>query len=259
MNSLPTSANIPEPAPASGEAVALAYIAQELPKARKALRRTQILGVALLCVVAAYISVITLMLTRFFQPKEAAQVAAGMLIQRIDSGGPLLTKELESQIPRLIRQAPEYVLAQLPVYRADLEKRVEADFQVHCDKFNKEFGAEIDRVLDEHKTEIRSLIEGAHDRTALRKALPDFEQAVKHFLTRETDGRVISQSIAELAKALKDIEKRMDRLANGTNLTPEEQTARRSLAMLAKAIRSNTEMPAVTANSAAAVKAAAQP
>ena len=54
---------------------------------------------------------------------------------------------------------------------------------------------------------------------------------------------VCSEQINDLAAGLKDIEKRMDRLANGSNLTPEEQKARRTLAMLAKAIKDKTKVP----------------
>jgi hypothetical protein len=55
----------------------------------------------------------------------------------------------------------------------------------------------------------------------------------------------VQEHITDLANGLKEIEKRMDHLANGSNLTPEEQKARRSLAVLAKAIKDKTKAPEV--------------
>ena len=42
-----------------------------------------------------------------------------------------------------------------------------------------------------------------------------------------------------------EVEKRMDRLANGGNLTPEERKARHALAVLAKVIDDNVKTPEV--------------
>jgi len=57
---------------------------------------------------------------------------------------------------------------------------------------------------------------------------------VTDFVQHDADGRDLKKQIDELAVSLKDIEKRMDRLANATDLTPEEKKARRALAVIAK-------------------------
>ena len=234
--------------PASpGETTALAYIARELPKARQALKRGRITGLILIAIVGCYMAAISLTMSKFFQPKEAAQVASGMLVQHIESAGPALAVQVEREIPLLIRHVPDYILGQLPAYRTEAEKIVEAEFQTYCDSFSRDLGTQLDKLISEHKADIKTLLESANDRAALRKTLPDLGLAITSFLKTDSDGRVISQHVADLAAALKEVEKRMDRLANGANLTPEEKKARRSVAMLAKVIQDNSKDPVPTA------------
>jgi len=235
-----------KPAPA-GEATALAYITQELPKARQALKRARITGVILICIVGAYMAAISLTMSKFFQPKEAAQVASGMLVQHIESAGPGLAMQVEREVPLFIRRVPDYIVGQLPSYRKEAEKMVETEFQTYCDSFSKDLGTQLDKLINDHKAEIKTLLESANDRAALRKAMPDLQLAIASYLKTDSDGRAMSQHVADLATGLREAEKRMDRLANGANLTPEEQKARRSLAILAKVIQDNTKDPIPTA------------
>ena len=101
----------------------------------------------------------------------------------------------------------------------------------------------MDAQIDSHQAELKTLLEHPNDRAVLRTVLPDLDQTITGFLTTDADGKVVQEHITDLAAGLKEIEKRMDRLANGSNLTPEEQKARRSLAMLAKAIKDKAKVP----------------
>lgn len=237
----------PSTAPATasqpGEAAA-AYIAQELPKARKAFRRTRIIGLVLIGLVGGYISVISLTLVKFFQPQEAAQIASGMIVQHVASDGPGLALQVERQVPLLIRQLPDYVIKQLPLYRQDVELTLESELEGHCTALSKELGKELDEQIAEHQAELKTLLAHPNDRAALRAVLPDLDQTVTGFLTTDADGKVVREHINDLAAGLKEVEKHMDRLANGSNLSPEEKKARRSLAVLAKAIKDNTKVVA---------------
>lgn len=239
---------IPSTTPATpaetGEAAA-AYIAQELPKARKALKRTRIIGVVLLCLVAGYISFISLTLVKFFQPSEAAQIASGMLIQRIASDGPVLAAQVEREIPLLIRQLPDYVIRELPSYRQETEQALMAELETHCAALSRQLGKQMDEQIESHQSELKNLLEHPNDRAVVRSVLPDLDQTITSFFTTDADGKVVREHITDLAAGLKEVEKRMDRLANGANLTPEEQKARRSLAVLAKAIKDKTKAPEV--------------
>ena len=238
----------PAPAPqtpAETSDAAAAYIAQELPKARKALKRTRIVGLVLICLVGSYISFISLTLVKFFQPREAAQIASGMLVQHIASDGPTLALQIERQIPLLIRQLPDYVIRELPTYRQEVELALEGELRAHCAGLSRDLGKELDAQIDSHQSELKSLLEHPNDRAVLRTVLPDLDQTITGFLTADADGKVVQERITDLATGLKDVEKHMDRLANGAGLTPEEQKARRSLAVLAKAIKDKTNVPEV--------------
>jgi hypothetical protein len=235
------------PSPASpqafNQAVAEAYLAQELHKARRILRRTRITSLVLIALVGTYMTVVSAMLTRFLQPREAAQVASGMMVQHIQNNGPALAVRLEREIPLLIRDTPVHLLQQLPACRQEIEKSLALEFRGRCSTFANELGTEMDRLIESHKADIGRLLENAEDREALRKILPDFERAITGFLNTDSDGRLVKKQIAELASTLAQIDQRVDRLANGSSLTTEEQKARRALAMLARIIDNQTALP----------------
>jgi hypothetical protein len=62
-------------------------------------------------------------------------------------------------------------------------------------------------------------------------------------MKNDPEGQALREHVDEWAAALKEVEKRMDRLANGSNLTPEEQKARYALALLSKVIDDNVKVP----------------
>lgn len=66
---------------------------------------------------------------------------------------------------------------------------------------------------------------------------------INESLKKNDEGHALKEHIDEMAAALKEVEKRMDRLANGSNLTPEEQKARQALALLSKVIKDTAAMP----------------
>ena len=239
-----TPSTIPE-TPAETSDAAVAYISQELPKARKALKRTRIIGTLLICLVGGYISLISVTLVRMFQPRDAAQIASGMLMQHVASDGPALAAQVEREIPLLIRQLPDYVIGELPSYRQETEQALLGELQAHCAALSRQLGRQLDEQIDSHQSELKALLEHPNDRAVIRTVLPDLNQTITGFLTTDADGKVVREHITDLAAGLKEIEKRMDRLASGANLTPEEQTARRSLAVLAKAIKDKTKTPEV--------------
>ena len=240
----------PQTPAAAGDAVATAYIAAEIVKARKELKRTRIVGVVLVCVVATYITIISTTMVGFFQPGAAAQVASGMLMQHVSSDGKALTAKVEQQIPQLIRELPDYAIKELPRYRHEMEQTLETELQAHCETLSADVGYQVDLLIDSHHEAIKQVLANANNRAALRQALPDLNRTVATYLATDPDGRAIHQHITDLAVALKDVQTRMDRLAYGKNLTPEEKSARRSLALLAQAIQTDNKEPlkAHTAN-----------
>lgn len=114
---------------------------------------------------------------------------------------------------------------------------------VSCAALGRQLGEHLDEQIETHQADLKTLLAHPNDRAVVRTVLSDLDQTITGFLTTDADGKVVQEHISDLAAGLKDIEKRMDRLANGSNLTPEEQKARRSLAVLAKAIKDKTKVP----------------
>ena len=243
MNSSQSPSAAPEETPLTGEAVVTAYLAQELPKARQGLKRTHIIGIILILFVGAYIGIISTILVNFFQPKAAAEVATGMLAQHLVNDGPVLAARVEWAIPHFIHEVPDYLIGELPVYRKELQQALETEYEAYCNSLNKNLGDQLDKLIDENKAAIKTLLENASDRDTIRKTLPDFDKVINEALKNNVEGQALKEHIDEMAAALKEVEKRMDRLANGSNLTPEEQKARQALALLSKVIQDTAKMP----------------
>jgi hypothetical protein len=238
------SAGTAPAAPATGDALLAAYLAKELPQARKILKRTRIICLILIVFVTAYIGTITAMMVNFFQPKTAAEIASGMMAQHARDEGPILAAQIEREIPRLIHELPDYLIGELPVYRKELQQSLVTEYEAYCNALGRDLGKKVDRLIDDHKAEIKILLENANDRDAIRKNLPDFDMVISEALKNNPEGQALKERIDAWAATLKEVEKRMDRLANGTNLTPEEQKARRALSLLSKVIEAHTQMPA---------------
>ena len=243
MKKEPSPAAAPKEAPQTGEAVVAAYLAQELPKARQLLKRTQIVCIILILFVGAYIGIISTVMVRFFRPFDAAEVASGMLTQHAVKDGPILAAKVEWEIPHLIHEVPDYLIGELPVYRKDLQQSLETEYEAYCNSLSKDLGNQIDKLIDDHQAEIKTLLENAGDRDAIRRTLPDFDKVIAGAMNNDTEGQALKERIDAWAVGLKEVEKRMDRLANGSNLTLEEQKARHALALLSKVINDNTKMP----------------
>ncbi len=243
MNTEHTPPVAPKETAQTGEAVVAAYLAQELPKARLLLKRTRIICVALILFIAVYIGTITTIMVRFFRPMDAAEVTSGMLAQRFAIDGPVIAARIEWGIPRLIQQVPDYLIGELPVYRKELQQSLETEYEAYCNSLSRDLGNQMDKFIDEHPAEIKMLLENANDRDAIRKTLPDFNKVVSDCMKNDPEGQALREHVDEWAAALSEVEKRMDRLANGTNLTVEEQKARYALALLSKVIDANVKTP----------------
>ena len=243
MKTKPSPAAAPAPTPQAGEALLAAYLAQELPKVRQTLKRTRITGIILILFVGAYMGIISTIMVNFFQPKAAAEVASGMLAQHVASDGPVLAARIVWEIPHLIHEVPDYLIEELPVYRKELQQSLETEYEAYCNSLSRDLGNQLDKLIDEHRVEIKNLLENASDRDTIRKTLPDFDKVINETLKNNNEGLALKEQIDEMAAALKEVEKRMDRLANGSNLTLEEQKARQALAMLSKVIQDTAKIP----------------
>jgi hypothetical protein len=240
MNS---NSSAPENTAPSGDALAAAFLAQELPNARKTLKRTRIVGVALILFIAAYMGTISTIMVGFFAPTAAAEVASGMLTQHVASDGPMLLLHVEREIPQLIHETPDFLIKQVPDFRKQLQSVLLTDCEVYCNAWGKDWSVQMDQYIDTHQPEIRTLLENASDRDTIRKTLPDFDQLVTETVRKNVEGQATKEHIDAWAAALNTADQRVDRLVNGQNLTPEEIKARHTLAMVSVIIKHHTQLP----------------
>jgi len=236
----PPGANSPS---TNGDFLAAEFLAKELPDAQRTLRRTRLVGVGLILLMGAYFGVISTIMVGFFQPRAAAEVANGMLKEHLVADGPVLLTHVEQQIPKIIHDAPDLLIHEIPAFRQQMQETLAGDCQTYCIALTKEFGTRMDQYIDAHQSEIHTLLENASDRDAIRKALPDFDKYVTDTLLKNSEGQAAKDHIDAWETALNEVDKRVDRLANAQDLSPEELKARHALAILSAATKQNTQPP----------------
>ncbi|GAB4460711.1 MAG: hypothetical protein OHK0029_25030 [Armatimonadaceae bacterium] len=216
-----------------------AYIENKLHEARQSLLRTQVLSVLLAVFVIGYVGYITYRMNEALEPRNAAEIAQGLVASQVERQGPELIAALEERIPKLIRQAPEYALEQMPEYRNRLEDQIVQDMQQYFRENSQQLSSVIDEVLTENREEIRAMLEEGDNPAVAQELGNTMEERFMTFLeqTPVTSGETITVKLDESLKALKKIEGDMERLASGNNLTEQEQQARRAIAILAQTIR----------------------
>ena len=112
--------------------------------------------------------------------------------------------------PPLIHEVPDYLIGELPVYRKELQQSLETEYEAYCNALNEDLARQLDQLIDEHKAEIKNLLENASDRDTIRKTLPDFDKVINEALKNNVEGQTLKEHIDEVAAALKEAEKRMD-------------------------------------------------
>lgn len=224
------------PSPASAaEAVATQFVAEELEKARSSLKKTRLVGIILLVFVASYMSFITISLTGFLEPKNAAEVANGVIAEQVDLKATDIADQLKTKIPSLIAQLPDFVVGKLPEYREALENKVETDLTDYCLTASAHMGKQMDDFLVEHKENIGTLLKTADDKESLKLLAADIEQELLSYLEQKNEsGESIKEKLDTSLDALKRIEKHVERLATAKDLTPQEKKTRRAIAIVSR-------------------------
>jgi flagellar biosynthesis chaperone FliJ len=209
-----------------------------LERERKALKMTQLIGTGAVVLILGYMTFVTSTLASSLQPKSAAEIAKGVIAQKVDEQATTLAEDLKQRVPALIAQAPDYALQQMPQYREALEQRIETDLAQHMDGAAQQMDEHLNGFIKDHQSEIKQLLASADDKEAMGQLC---EQMEKDFMTslKETTvsgGESLQAKIDKSLGTLKTVQKRMTRLATATDLTPEERKTRRAIAILAQHI-----------------------
>lgn len=233
----------PAPAPAGGSSVAEQFLADELVATRRALQRTRLAGIIIIAVVVAYMSFVARALNKQLEPKAAADFAttfvAGQVMEKTDA----IASQVKERIPALIAGLPDYVQRELPRHREALEDRIEQDFKEHCQATAQQLGKHLDDFLQAHIVQIRTLLNTAENKPESLQALaPDLEQEIVRYLSDKTNGdESLKDKIDHALTELKKVEKQVDHIAKGVNLTPQEKKVRHAIAVIARSAEQQTK------------------
>ena len=229
-------------APDEGEEIAEAYIRSELRGARKSLLFTQIASVAIVLFTAGYMAYMTSQVTNFARPDNAAEIANGLINERVDLYGQQAADSFKQQIPQLISSLPNQAIAAAPELRQNLVGQVEGQLTNYSQKYSDQLGTSIDDFLEKNKDQVNTVLQEGQNKEAVAALGPQLEGQFQQFLeTKPKDGgESAQQQIDKSLQVLLSMRKRMDRLATGQNLTPDERKARLAIAVIGRTVNQGT-------------------
>jgi ribosomal protein L29 len=209
------------------------FVAQEVEKTKKALKQTQVIGIAVFLFIFFYIGSIALKFQRSLQPNEAALMAKGMIAQRVMDGEPELNAYLMKEVPAIIEKAPDYAMEQLPSLRTQLEDRLASEFHQYAEQTSKQLDTSLDEYLETNKEDFKTVMLAGSDPSTTQEMMGTRRKMFIDYLDQKNgDDESIKTKIDESLKALGEIKAMMKKLSDGKNLTPAEQKTRRAIAVL---------------------------
>jgi hypothetical protein len=211
------------------------FVSQELTDARRAIWPTRILGIAVPLVLSGYLGYITNRFQESLQPQQAAMIAQGIIAQRVEEQAPAIAADMKQRIPALIENLPSYALQQMPQYRTRLENQIAGDLTTYANNTSTQLGARLDDFLQLHKDEVGQMIHDGQDPQLTNQVGAQLQQEFMQYLqnTSASNGETYQQKLDASLASLEEVKSKMDRLAQGKNLTPDEQKARHTIAILA--------------------------
>jgi len=220
-----------------GEGVAERHLLREVGRARRDLRLAQIGGSLLTLSVLGYLGWITSTLNRSLEPHAAAQIAQGVIAERVEQHADELSGQLKARVPAMIAGLPDYALREMPRYREQLEDQAEGQMQRYFTQAAAQVDGQMNDFLSAHHDQIKEVLAGGQDPAtvhelgaALQKEFLGYVNAAS--INGETLGAKLDQSLA----TLQQVRRRMDRLAENKGLTPQEKKARRAIALLSQSV-----------------------
>lgn len=213
--------------------VADQFVASEVIKARTALKQTRIIGAIVFLFVFTYIGSIAARFHQSLQPQEAALIAKGLVAERVNDGAPQLTAYLKKEVPAVIEKAPDYAMDQLPIYRTQLEDRLEQEFKKYTDETSTQLSNELDQFLDNNKDQFKTVILSGQDPQATNELAANLRQLFVAYLAEKPNGdESIQQKLDASLDALAKIKATTTKLVVGKNLTDPEKKTRTAIAVL---------------------------
>lgn len=233
----------PSPAPTSAASPAEQFLTDELAATRLSLQRTRLVGITVMVIVIGYMSYVSRSLNKQLEPKAAADFATTFIAAQVMEKTDALASQVKERIPALVADLPDYLQRELPRHREALEDRLEQDFKEHCAATSQQLGKHLDDFLQAHVVQIRTLLNTAENKPEQLQALaPDLEKEIIRYLSDKSAGdESLKEKIDQAHAELQKVEKQVDRLSAGVNLTPQEKKVRRAIAIISRSAEQQTK------------------
>lgn len=217
----------------TAESTAEHYLQAQLARTRKTLRTTRIGASVLVLFIFSYMTFLTTSLGKYLEPKTAAEIILSETQGFIQEQSGALTARMEKEIPEFITEIPEWVLRQLPDFRALIQTEATNFVSQYCKDFSVELAKFIDEFLDEHKADIQEFLKGAQDELLLKQIAKQIEDDLIQFVKEQKIGDdTLGQKITSALATLKRSNKLAERYALAKDLTAEELRVRHAIYLL---------------------------
>lgn len=226
------------------------YLIDEVEKVRASLTKTRWICGIVVVATCLYLGLTTANFRQYIEPVSAANMTNGVIAAKVNDSGPLIIEQVKTQIPILIAQVPDYAQQQLPIYRTNLENQFEKDLTANLARGSKDLDAKLDGYLTDNKDQIKSVLVSSQDPAAVA-TLGDgvSREFLASLKTTSIGGETIQSKLDSSLDSLNQVQKKMDRLANAKDLTPDEKKTRHAIAVMTVTI--NRETPKATIVAAA--------
>lgn len=213
------------------------YIHNELEQTRGSLVRTQVGSVAVALLLCGYMIYLTSTFRKNLEPQAAATIAQGIASQKIEEQGPELASYVKREVPAYIRKAPDYALEQLPKFRQQIQTEVDNSIQKYAKESGDQLSAQIDKFLEENKEPVGELLKQGQDPKATEEINAKLKELfVQYMETTQVGGETLKAKLDSSLEMLNKVDARMKRLAEAKDLSPQEQSAKRAIAVLLKTV-----------------------
>lgn len=234
------------------EEVASKYVEAELEATKKALQGMQIFGSVFVFALMCSLFSIANGFSKNLDPKEAAQITKGLVVQRLDDVQPQASEYLRTEIPALIKSVPDMAKSQLPVLREDLENSLTVEIEGLAKETSSQLDSALDAFLVEKQDEFKTIILAGQDKETTDEVAVAMREMFLAYLTEDHgQDESIQTKLDKALVALKDIEKRTNRMAYASDLDAVEKKTRRAVACLFTTVQDNKDaLPVISKESA---------
>ncbi|MCG3148334.1 MAG: hypothetical protein PCFJNLEI_01777 [Verrucomicrobiae bacterium] len=223
------------------ETTATSFVDEQLADAERTFKNTRRATLIICGAVGLYAIGVTAWLhNNVLQPTAAADIATAHAVEIVQQSGAALSDQIVHEVPAVIASAPDYLLEQMPDYRAQLENKFEQMLAAYGQQFEPEVEAFLDQFFNEHREQVQAILAAVNDPKMTKRFGDQLEQELLSYLkTPNARGESVLDLLDHGRVVLEDVEHRLDRLAHAKNLSAEEIKLRRIVAATLKTAHAN--------------------